>query len=316
MEVFNDNDDITLILTNKNKNNNICEFETIFQKTIQLNQTCEIGIQEICCPTYLKTNKFNIEHEYKLIFLWNQDFSQDVYDKIKEEEVDNFNTHVIYEKTFKIPIGTHTIETLENRIFSKNNDYSDFIVSSEKKRFPDHDLDELSKFELKFPLVTYYPQVKKFKNRIGELIIKSEDLSSTVAYIYFNFDYQLHEILGFNVNVFPNVEIFNNVPTQIDEGYATFSPDLYYFNTIYVYTDIVKETYVGDQKVNILKVFAKKASDNDITIYSFENIFYVPLRLEEISSIKIQICDSNGQVATYDKGDITLTLCIRPIKYI
>ena len=87
-----------------------------------------------------------------------------------------------------------------------------------------------------------------------------------------------------------------------------------WFNLIYVYTDIVKETYCGDTKANLLKVFARKNSKKDNVPYHFNNLLYIPLRLSEINSIRFICADSFGETLTYLTGHISLTLAIRPIE--
>ncbi len=84
-----------------------------------------------------------------------------------------------------------------------------------------------------------------------------------------------------------------------------------------MYSDIVKETYVGNTKSNILRVFpVNKLDKNKIISYNFEHLFYIPLRVNEIISIKISIRDSLSNIIIYDEGDISLTLIFRPKEHI
>ena len=87
---------------------------------------------------------------------------------------------------------------------------------------------------------------------------------------------------------------------------------------IYLYCDIVKESYVDTQKVNILQTFLSetKVSDNDIRSIEFKNLIYIPLRIDEITSISIQLRDRTGASIYNNKGAITCVLKIRPIEHI
>ena len=75
---------------------------------------------------------------------------------------------------------------------------------------------------------------------------------------------------------------------------------------------------MNDQKVNILQTFLseKKVSDNDIRSIEFENLIYIPLRIDEITSISIQLRDMKGALIYYDKGALNCVLIIRPIEHI
>ena len=87
---------------------------------------------------------------------------------------------------------------------------------------------------------------------------------------------------------------------------------------IYLYCDIVKESFVDNQKVNILQTFLSemKKSENDIRSIEFKNLIYIPLRIDEITSISIQLRDTNGEFIYYTKGRITCVVKFRPIEHI
>ena len=319
-QLIDNSDEMTLILTNKNNNQYICEFEVNFQKTIHLSQPSEIGIQEISLPSNLKVNKFFRDYNFKMTILWDKSFeSSEIYDEFKSDETENFDLEEIYEKTCVLESSKRFVERGLAMTISGDFDMYDtnfYLINDYfKKRFPSHDLTSRNQFEY-IPPKLIFQDDKHYKNQVGEINVKGGQTNSSkksrVAYIFLNFEFELHKILGFDPNLFPNVKIKDNKPIQLDNGLATNIANIDSFDVVYVYTNIVRETYVGPQKVNILKVFAQTQSRTAQNYYQFENVFFVPIRIDEINSIKIAICDSNGQIPTYQKGEITITLLIRP----
>jgi len=82
---------------------------------------------------------------------------------------------------------------------------------------------------------------------------------------------------------------------------------------IFIYCNIVKHSYVGNTKSNILRVFKRLNKSGQ---YNFQNLLYVPLRIEEINSIKISCRDNLGDVIKFKDGNISLTLLFRPIEHL
>ena len=83
---------------------------------------------------------------------------------------------------------------------------------------------------------------------------------------------------------------------------------------IYIYTDIVKGTHCGNVKANILRVLLTTLlTDEELVDYSFDNLMFIPLRIQEIHSIKISCADSTCITPNYDKVYISLSLMFRPV---
>ena len=116
---------------------------------------------------------------------------------------------------------------------------------------------------------------------------------------------------------FPNT-IYLDKPYECALLQVTLPNKLYvnrlpFTGPIYIYTDIVKETHCGNVKANILRVLLTKLlTGEELVDYSFDNLMFIPLLIQEIHSIKISCADSTGITPTYEQGYISLSLLLRP----
>ena len=148
------------------------------------------------------------------------------------------------------------------------------------------------------------------------------------------FNKPLHDILGLEENLFP-ISHWVDMPistTYSQKNYATTvdkksgihelkineidvneKPEL-----LFVYTDIICESYIGDRKANLLNIVPidKNPNEDKLQTIQIDNPLYIPLRIEEIFSITISIRDQLGRSLKYMKGYITALLKLRPIEHI
>lgn len=104
----------------------------------------------------------------------------------------------------------------------------------------------------------------------------------------------------------------NNIIEQKNEGLAKYQPNFDKVDNYFVYSDIIEESQIGNVKANLLRVVSKENSFfEDVNIYTFNNLMFVPLRINEINSIKISITDNFGQIINYKNGYIYLKLLFR-----
>ena len=158
------------------------------------------------------------------------------------------------------------------------------------------------------------------------------------AIFWINFNKDLHDLLGISEENFPIVktikepsaaDVFsfsNMAPVKWDFKYkekydykvviptrTTITEKKSYPDVIYIYTDIVKDSLVGSQKVNILKIVSLAKNK---TFYMFSNVNFIPLRVENIDSITVSLRNHLGESIYFDEGFISLTLLIRPIEHL
>lgn len=65
-------------------------------------------------------------------------------------------------------------------------------------------------------------------------------------------------------------------------------------NYAIIYTDIIEDQYFGDTKTPILKIIPIKSVNDSEVVTFLDNLHYVPLKNNYISSIKMDIRDING----------------------
>ena len=127
-------------------------------------------------------------------------------------------------------------------------------------------------------------------------------------------DNKLTHFLGFDKKSKDPFDI--NIPL---DPYIAIDPPSFrqLVDIYYLYLDIIRESFIGDQKSNILRIFThnKNSTDENVT-YKFENNLFIPLRVEEIISIKLSIRNNRGELLGYDVGEICVTLLFRPSEHI
>ena len=155
---------------------------------------------------------------------------------------------------------------------------------------------------------------------MNEKSTTDNDYRRKSAIYWISFNKELHDALGIQESHFPlGVNKLSKqkqvLPLFLDElnspiikRLEPFIPEL-----IFVYSDILKESYVNSDRVNVLRIIPWSKDRNSM---SFKNQIFIPLRIEEMSSITISLRDVSGSKFYYDKGVISLNIMIRPISNI
>ena len=81
-----------------------------------------------------------------------------------------------------------------------------------------------------------------------------------------------------------------------------------WFDTIYVYTDVVKSRIVGDSLALLLQSLLVGGSHGATVYDRFTNIHYVPLLYAQFKSIEINIREDTGRFMPFEYGKVTVTL--------
>ena len=318
-EEFN-NDNFPIFLK-KEDEVKIGEFETVFKKPIQLRKRMECSLLEINLPKDMiaskKTFKITLTCQFiklspllKFVATPNIDFT-------KFENV--FKTERNFDFNFE-GIEENGLQKIFDELVDGANDRAITLFARTYTNFQDDRFEGMwDKVRLK-----YNTTDKIVVNHPGRVRLRRTEHDQrtwhTVYYYYFNFEKELHNMLGFDPANYPHLifdnkkpeRFFTSVKSAIKQPNWNINTDVYY-----IYCDIVKESYIGNVKANILRIFPRnKQSMSDIVNYSFDNKIFIPLRIEEIASIKISIRNNFGEVLKYDKGDIFGTLLIRHIEYI
>ena len=105
-----------------------------------------------------------------------------------------------------------------------------------------------------------------------------------------------------NDYIFSVPSTFANVPPLLSRG----------INSIYVYTDIVESSLVGDVRAPLLLVCPFKTDKDNPTIYQeFLNPSYVPIHRNTIQKIEVTLRDGTGEEVPFLYGKTVISLHFR-----
>lgn len=347
MENIHQSDEKYIILDNKNKEDKLCQFEVTFADTIDLKQPYECAILQATLPNKLYVNQFPKKYKIFLHMVWIKSFNVGGYKVLNNEKYYDQESSQDYEKskTVEIEIGPNLkshqkiLQEFENVI--RNPKIFEELSNFYKKRFSKASLSRDAEYKIIWPEISY--KYGRFENKDGcikytgitedfykeyspkynaEFLLyyakKKDFFKDKNVFLYLTFDRELHELLGFDPEHYPNITIYDVGyvhKLQIsNEGLAKYRVNFDWFDPLYIYSNIIQDTYCGNIKKNILKVIARKSfEEKEVVDYNFDNLMFIPLRIKEIHSIKISCSDSLGQIPTYDRGHISLSLLLRPL---
>ena len=83
--------------------------------------------------------------------------------------------------------------------------------------------------------------------------------------------------------------------------------------SIYIYSDIVENQYVGDYKVPLLRVVPVRSNFGEMDWIHYDKPHYMRLSRENINNIEINIRDSTGEFVSFESGKVIVTLVFRRI---
>ena len=124
---------------------------------------------------------------------------------------------------------------------------------------------------------------------------------------FINFHPDMAALLGFTEHEFANHGLFEKMLIK-----AKYVADIHAtMHNIYVYTNIVKETLVGNNYYNLLRIVPTQGSHGSIIHISFLNPFYLEIAQDRICSIRITLCDDLGQPVRFQFGKVVCILHFR-----
>ena len=116
-------------------------------------------------------------------------------------------------------------------------------------------------------------------------------------------------LMGFDRRTF--VGPSKDASREFEEYYSVYpwEPRSTMYN-IYVYSDLVSETIVGDRYVPLLQTLPVRDHDqrSGFAHEEFLNPHYMPLQTGSFSSIKIQLCDETGNPVFFTSGRVIVKL--------
>ena len=88
-------------------------------------------------------------------------------------------------------------------------------------------------------------------------------------------------------------------------------------HSVYVYTDMIQERRVGDMQVPLLRCVAVDRGGKrrgGVQAFSFHHLDYFPLKSKKVTEVGIYLRDRSGHAIPFSRGEVTVTLHLRPIE--
>ena len=111
---------------------------------------------------------------------------------------------------------------------------------------------------------------------------------------------------------FPTNERMSHIISESVTGkhHATLSGGL---NTMYVYTDIIKDQQVGGIAAPLLRIvnLDRKTNNEDQSSRIYQRLHYVPLRTNRFDTVNVQLRDDTGELMHFEYGKVVVSLVFR-----
>ena len=96
------------------------------------------------------------------------------------------------------------------------------------------------------------------------------------------------------------------------KGQSKYQPDINRgFHSLYIYCNIVDSQIVGDVYAPLLRTVAIKGNRGQVVNETFNQIHYVPVNTDEVSTIEINIKDDTGDDVSFQSGKVICKLHFR-----
>ena len=83
------------------------------------------------------------------------------------------------------------------------------------------------------------------------------------------------------------------------------------FHSLYIYSNIVEPSMVGDALVPLLRIVPIEGSSGKMVSHTYQNIQYLPLQQRQFDTIEIDIRDDTGLPVPFERGKVVVALHFR-----
>ena len=177
----------------------------------------------------------------------------------------------------------------------------------------------------------YYSSVKEYVDSINESLKKSyigkslEDKSKEIVFGELNGKVKVSLFPGYTVRLRREQAIVLGFMTFKDPAEAydikntetgTYKVNLHRETNIHVYCDIVQAQIVGDKMAPLVAVVpCQETYDTYETLYTVENIQYIPVQTKSFQNIKVHLRSSTDEPIPFEHGRAVITLHLKPLNY-
>ncbi|KAK2712803.1 hypothetical protein QYM36_011484 [Artemia franciscana] len=120
----------------------------------------------------------------------------------------------------------------------------------------------------------------------------------------------LREVLGYKENI-----IEPGLDDNFHQNYGIegpLVPGLYYqWNSIFVYTDIVQRSCIGNTSAPILRILPRKTTNEEVISYSFQPLIYLDISRQNIEIVHFSFRTEKNNIMPINRGLVSLTVEFR-----
>ena len=86
----------------------------------------------------------------------------------------------------------------------------------------------------------------------------------------------------------------------------------YKSHTVYIYSDVIEDSLVGDSKVPLLRTVTLNPTVGSSQTVSFQHLMYQPVCRTSFRELTVYLRDNTGQPIPFERGQVTIVLAFRP----
>lgn len=165
--------------------------------------------------------------------------------------------------------------------------------------------------------------LNKIFNRKNPLVVKAlrEHYTNNKSLVFNYNRYTLKCIVSLPPNVVLQLPV--NLAQQLGFGPGVFLVGktesrsvvdvMFRADTVYVYSDIVKHSIVGDKRAPLLRVVNVNPLVGETQTVTFQPLIYQPVNKSSFRQITLYLRDRTGQPIPFERGAVTVVLAFRPV---
>lgn len=196
------------------------------------------------------------------------------------------------------------------KVIFRNSIVSDIgrITISHQKEFFNFDL----KIEESQNFNQFFHNIIKSNKGIEALVdLKETDDDFTIT-PHATFEMRLFGALPHILNIEPDLVYSSTSPLKVEKSEKTIQKN----DTIFIYTNIIEEQYIGDTKAQLLETVSIHGQKNETITVDIVNPNYVNLALSELNTINIVLKNSEGENIRFTNlSKVIVKLHFKPKNY-
>ena len=158
----------------------------------------------------------------------------------------------------------------------------------------------------------YFHNIIKANKGIEALVDLQETNDEFILTPHATFEMRIFGALPYLANIDPGIVYTQTNPLKITKSDKVIQKN----DTIFLYTNIIEEQYVGDTKVQLLDTVSIHGRRNETITVDILNPNYVNLALSELSTINIILKNSEGENIHFTNlSKVIVKLHFKPKQY-